>query len=72
MCGPIADAFALTAARQSRLTGAALPDRRHRGNDPQYIIAAILGLIIITSLGIGGFPPATAVALMLTGAVVIL
>jgi hypothetical protein len=38
----------------------------------QYIIAAILGLIIITSLGIGGFPPATAVALTLTGVVVIL
>jgi hypothetical protein len=29
----------------------------------QYIIAAIIGLIIITSLGIGGFPPAIAVAL---------
>ena len=38
----------------------------------QYIIAAIVGLILITSLGIGGFPPAIAVALTFTGATVIL
>ena len=38
----------------------------------QYIIAAILGLILITSLGIGGFPPAIALALTFTGATVIL
>jgi hypothetical protein len=38
----------------------------------QHIIAAIVGLILVTSLGIGGFPPATAVAITLTGAIVIL
>jgi hypothetical protein len=38
----------------------------------QYIIAAIVGLILITSLGIGGFPPAIALALTFTGAIVIL
>ena len=38
----------------------------------QYIIAAIVGLILITSLGIGGFPPAIALALTFTGATVIL
>ena len=38
----------------------------------QYIIAAILGLILITSLGIGGFPSAIALALTFTGATVIL
>jgi hypothetical protein len=38
----------------------------------QYIIAVIVGLILVTSLGIGGFPPATALALTLTGATVIL
>ena len=38
----------------------------------QCIIAAIVGLILITSLGIGGFPPAIALALTFTGATVIL
>ena len=38
----------------------------------QYIIAAIVGLILITSLGIGGFPPAIARAFTFTGATVIL
>ena len=38
----------------------------------QYIIAAILGLILITSLGIGGFPPAVALAITIIGAIVIL
>jgi hypothetical protein len=38
----------------------------------QYIIAAIVGLILVTSLGIGGFPPAIALAITLTGATVIL
>jgi hypothetical protein len=38
----------------------------------QYIIAAILGLIIVTGLGIGGFPPAIAVAVALNGVIVIL
>jgi hypothetical protein len=37
----------------------------------QHIIAAIVGLIIVTSLGIGGFPPAMAVAVTLTGVIVI-
>jgi hypothetical protein len=31
-----------------------------------------VGVILVTSLGIGGFPPATAVAITLTGATVIL
>jgi len=38
----------------------------------QYIIAAIVGLILVTSLGIGGFPPVMALAITLTGATVIL
>ena len=38
----------------------------------QYIIAAIVGLILVTSLGIGGFPPVIALAITLTGASVIL
>jgi len=39
----------------------------------EYAIAAILGLILITSLlGAGGSPPAIAVAIALTGATVIL
>jgi hypothetical protein len=38
----------------------------------QYIIAVIVGLILVTSLGIGGFPPAIALALTFTGAIVIL
>ena len=38
----------------------------------QYIIAAIVGLILVTSLGIGGFPPAIALAITLAGATVIL
>jgi hypothetical protein len=38
----------------------------------QYIIAAIVGLILVTSLGIGGFPPAMAFAITLIGATVIL
>jgi hypothetical protein len=38
----------------------------------QYIIAAIVGLILVTSLGIGGFPPAIALAITHTGATVIL
>ena len=38
----------------------------------QYLIAAIVGLILVTSLGIGGFPPAIALAITLTGATVIL
>jgi hypothetical protein len=38
----------------------------------QYIIAAIVGVILVTSLGLGGFPSATAVAIALTGATVIL
>ena len=38
----------------------------------QYIIAAIVGLILLTSLGIGGFPPAIALALTFTDATVIL
>ena len=37
-----------------------------------WITAAIVGLIIVTSLGLGGFPAATAVALMLAGIIVIL
>jgi hypothetical protein len=38
----------------------------------QYIIAAIVALIIFTSIGLGGFPAATAVALMLASIMVIL
>ena len=38
----------------------------------EYAIAAIVGLIVLTSLGPGGFPPAIAVAITLTGAAVIL
>jgi hypothetical protein len=38
----------------------------------QYIIAAIVGLILVTGLGTGGFPPAIALAITLTGATVIL
>ena len=38
----------------------------------QYIIVAIVGLIIVTSLGIGWFPPAIALAIALIGATVIL
>ena len=38
----------------------------------EYAIAAIVGLILVTSLGIGGFPPAIAVAITLVGATVIL
>jgi len=38
----------------------------------QYIIAAIVGVILVTSLGLGGFPPAIAVAITLTSATVIL
>ena len=38
----------------------------------QYIIAAIAGLILVTSLGIGGFPPAIVLAVTFTGAIVIL
>jgi hypothetical protein len=38
----------------------------------QYIIAAILVLIFIANLGIGGFPPAIAIAIALTGMTVIL
>jgi hypothetical protein len=39
----------------------------------EYAIAAIVGLIVLTSLlTIGGFPPAIAVAITLTGATVIL
>jgi hypothetical protein len=39
----------------------------------QWTTAAIVGLIIVTSLGtLGGFPAATAVALMLAGIMVIL
>jgi hypothetical protein len=38
----------------------------------QYIIAAIVGVILVTSLGLGAFPPAIAVAITLTGATVIL
>ena len=34
----------------------------------EYAIAAIVGLIVLTSLGPGGFPPAIAVAITLTGA----
>jgi hypothetical protein len=38
----------------------------------EYAIAAIVGLIVVTSLfTIGGFPPAIAVAITLTGATVI-
>jgi len=38
----------------------------------QYIIAAIVGIILVTSLRLGAFPAATAVAMTLTGATVIL
>ena len=38
----------------------------------EYAIAAIVGLILVTSLGLGGFPPAIAVAITLVGATVIL
>jgi len=38
----------------------------------EYAIAAIAGLIVLTSLGPGGFPPAIAGAITLTGAAVIL
>jgi hypothetical protein len=38
----------------------------------QRITVAIVGLIIVTSLGIGGFPPATAIAVALAGVMVIL
>ena len=38
----------------------------------EYAIAAIVGLIVLTSLGPGGFPPAIAAAITLTGAAVIL
>ena len=37
----------------------------------EYIIAAIVGVILVTS-GLGGFPPAIAVAITLVGATVIL
>jgi hypothetical protein len=37
----------------------------------QHIIAAIVGLILVTSLGIGGFPPVIALAITLIGATVI-
>jgi hypothetical protein len=37
----------------------------------EYAIAAIVGLILVTSLGLGGFPPAIALAITLTGATVI-
>jgi hypothetical protein len=36
----------------------------------QYIIAAIVGLILVTSLGIGGLPPA--MALVTAGAVILM
>ena len=38
----------------------------------QYIIAAIVGVIVVTSLGLGAFPPAMAVTITLTSATVIL
>jgi len=38
----------------------------------QYIIVAIVGLIIVTSLELGGFPPAIALAITIIGAIVIL
>jgi hypothetical protein len=38
----------------------------------QHIITAIVGLIIITSLGIGGFPAGIAIAVALAGLMVIL
>jgi hypothetical protein len=38
----------------------------------EYAIAAIVGLIVLTRLGPGGFPPAIAVAITLTGPAVIL
>ena len=38
----------------------------------QYIIAAIVGLTLVTSLGLGGFPPAIALAITISGAIVIL
>ena len=38
----------------------------------EYAIAAIVGLILLTSLGPGRFPPAIAVTITLTGATVIL
>ena len=39
----------------------------------EYAIAAIVGLIVLTSLlTIGGFPPAIAVAITFVGAIVIL
>ena len=37
-----------------------------------YIIAAIVGLILVTSLGIGGLPPAMALVITLTAGAVIL
>ena len=37
-----------------------------------YIIVAIVGLIIVTSLELGGFPPAIALAITINGAIVIL
>jgi hypothetical protein len=41
-------------------------------DDPPVHPAAIVGPIIITSLGVGGFPAALAMAVALTGAMVIL
>ena len=38
----------------------------------QYIIVAVVGLIIVTSLKLGGFPPAIALAITIIGAIVIL
>jgi hypothetical protein len=38
----------------------------------QYIIAAIVGLILVTSLRIGGLPPAMALVITLTAGAVIL
>jgi hypothetical protein len=37
----------------------------------QYIIAVIVGLILVTSLGIGGFHSAMALSITLAGATVI-
>jgi len=50
----------------------AIPDDSGVGMTRQYIIAAIVGIILVTSLRLGAFPAATAVAMTLTGATVIL
>jgi len=69
-------------ARRIAVNVARLPDLSGKGEiatpdngvamTRQYIIAAIVGIILVTSLRLGAFPAATAVTMTLTGATVIL